>query len=909
MAQSSTSSAVSRKCLVVDGNSLLYRAFFAVRFLSTSSGQPTNALYGFAGMLLKLIADEKPDSLIVAFDAPAKTFRHEQFQDYKATRKPAPDELKAQTGLGRDLARSLGAVVLEIPGFEADDIVGTCARGAAANGYDVLIVTGDLDELQLVGGRIRVAATGRGVSDITEYTPEAVEGRFGLRPDQFVDFKALKGDTSDNIPGVQGVGDKTASRLINQFGSVEELIARVDELPAGKVKDAIAASVEQIRLSKHLATIVCDVPLDLDFSSLPSSSRTAGEAEALFRDLEFTTLARRLPPAAGAAAPAAEAVLPGAAVQDAAALAAGAQGALDFGGAPAAAEPPVATRVVGSAEELETVLARARAEGLAAFSLDLSPKGALKGVAVGFADEGVYIRLGSGADGFSVSAPELAARLQGIPAATHDMKEACLSLAKAGMAFPECREDTMLAGFLLQPGRGSYSLDWLAGRELGQDLPHGLTGWQAAATSACFIRRLVDRLDQRIRAGQLEDVYHNIEMPLAPVLARMQQEGVRLDGGYLQQLAEQLGRDIAALEGEIYALAGMDFNIGSPRQLGQVLFEKLQLPAGKRTKTGYSTDAETLESLAPSCEIAAKTLQWREYTKLKGTYADALPRLIDPATGRVHTSFNQTGAATGRLSSSEPNLQNIPVKTELGREIRAAFTAAPGCVLLSADYSQIELRLLAHMSGDEELTRCFREGEDVHVRTACALFGVGAADVTPEMRRRAKTINFSVIYGKTDFGLSKELSISVGEAHDYIAAYFQQYPRVQEYTQEILEAARRDGYVSTLFGRKRWFAELHTRDRNVRANAERAAFNAPLQGTAADIIKIAMISLDRKLADSAARMVLQVHDELVFDVPEDAVADVAALVRREMEGACSLSVPLTVEVKAGANWRDMSSVG
>jgi DNA polymerase-1 len=871
-----------KKCILVDGNSLLYRAFFAIRYLSTRDGLPTNALYGFAGMLLKLLAEEEPDCVIVAFDAPEKTFRHEEYSDYKATRAPTPDELKQQAPLARELARALGFQVLEIPGYEADDIVGTCARLAERQGYDVLVVTGDLDELQLVSDRVKVAVTGRGVSDISVYDPQAVQERFGLSPEQFVDYKALKGDTTDNIPGVPGVGDKTASKLVAQFGGLDGLLARLDEVQPERLREAIRDSREQLEASRRLCRIVTDVPLEVDFASASPASRPPGEAEDLFRRLEFESLMSRLPQAGEA---------------------------LQLPVEPRRELPDV--RWVGSEDELHQVIERVRRSPGAAFVLE-DPAGGERIISFGLDGDAVAVRLngpgGQGGlgldpgDGFRASPDCLRPLLEDPDACpvTFDLKRVCSLMAGCGVHVRAKADDLMLAGFLLQPGRGSYSLDWLAGRYLGgpDSIPPGAAGYVA--------RELAGELLGRLKTEDLEGVYRDIELPLAPVLAAMERRGVMVDRARLEDLSDRMAAELAALESAIYEIAGQRFNIGSTKQLAEVLFEKLGLPSGRRTKTGYSTDAETLEALAVDYEIARLVLQWRELSKLKGTYADALPRLVRPDTGRIHTSYNQTGAATGRLSSSDPNLQNIPIRTDIGREIRAAFVAPPGRALVSADYSQIELRLLAHLSGDEELTRCFVEGEDIHTRTACALFGVSEQDVDAEMRRRGKTINFSVLYGKTDFGLARELGVSQAEAREYIEAYFRRYPRVKELSERILAEARETGWVRTMFGRKRWIPELNARDRNVRMNAERAAFNAPLQGSAADIIKLAMIRLEQQLRGTRTQMILQVHDELVFEAPEEELEAAASLARREMEGVCRLSVPLVVDVKAGSNWRDMS---
>ncbi|MEI6915511.1 MAG: DNA polymerase I, partial [Armatimonadota bacterium] len=679
---------------------------------------------------------------------------------------------------------------------------------------------------------------------------------------------------------------------ILEFGSVEGLLARLDCLPAGRIKDAIVANQDQLKMSKQLATIITDMPLGIEFSSIPCCQRTPGEAEQLFRTLEFETLLKRLP-----AADTSNVALPA---------------SVNSISLP---EP----QIIGSQTELAQLLDTLKRQPNVSFWLDIDAHGSTERVAFGgeaFASvvsvEGARVEaqqsLGCDLGGtFSVpvSVFKDIFESEAIPKSTHNVKRAQLALSRCGIELVGCVDDTMLAAFLLQPGRRSYEIDWIALQQFGFEMGEGASAEEKSALNGALVHCLTRHLSQRIGEQELDKVYREIEIPLAPVLGRMQQAGVVVDPDLLDTISRAMTQEIASLEGQIFELAGSEFSIGSPKQLGVILFEKLQLPSLKRTKTGYSTDAETLEGLVGTHEIAAKISQWRELTKLKSTYADTLPNLIDRKTRRVHSSLNQTGAATGRLSSSDPSLQNIPIKTELGRQIRAAFVAAPGCELLSADYSQIELRLLAHFSDDDELIRCFRENEDIHVHTAVGIFQVAAEDVTDEMRRRAKTINFSVIYGKSSFGLAKEFGVSVGEAQAYIEAYFSQYPRVKEFNQEVLDRARLDGYVTTLFGRKRWFPELQTRDHNVRANAERAAFNAPLQGTAADIVKLAMISLDNLLRELPGNMVLQVHDELVFDVDRGCADQIAPIVKREMESVCELKVPLIVDVKCGENWRDM----
>lgn len=882
-----------RKLVLIDGNSLLYRAFFAMPHFSTLESQPTNAVYGFTMMLLKLVEDEKPDVLIVAFDAPAKTFRHDAFDGYKAHRKPTPDDLKAQGPLAREMVEAFNAPIFEVPGFEADDLVGTVACRASDEGYDVLIVTGDLDTLQLVGEHVKVLTPVKGVTETVTYDEKAVEARFGLTPAQFVDYKALKGDTSDNIPGVPGIGEKSACKLIQEFGSLDNILAHLDQITDSRARKALEAAPEMATQSKHLAQIVTDVPIDLDLEQCSYRKPDYDKLRDLFKRLEFKSLLRRLPEESAVAAQ-----------QDL------------F----APVEEPGEYMVVPDRNALDALLDRIReigsfvirTNGTAGHAVAAEPVGVALSTGMG---ESYYIDLAASGVTLEDLRPVLAS--DSIRKYGHNLKYEEEILMKLGIPFVEPKFDVMLASYLLNAGRGTQRLEDLALDYLGIELPapDSRTGrivtpggeWiveQLFTAQVDIIRRCVPILLERLAEMEQEKLLHEIEMPLVPILAAMELTGVAVDGEWLNALSQRLDARIKDLEQDIYTLAGMEFNIGSSKQLQTVLFDKLGLPSGKKTKTGYSTDAATLAFLAPAHEIVARILEYRELTKLKSTYADALPKLVNPNTGRIHTSLNQAVTSTGRLSSSEPNLQNIPIKTEAGREIRRAFVASPGNMLVSADYSQVELRILAHVSHDPELMKAYQEHQDIHARTATRLFGVTEDEVTSDMRRQAKTVNFAVIYGMSDFGLARSLNIPTGVARQYIESYFQQYPGVKQYANDTLKRARITGYVESLLGRRRYMSELSSPNRTYREVAERAAVNMPIQGTAADIMKLAMISVHRRLREEGlrARMVLQVHDELVFDAPRDEIDQLAALVRECMEGAFTMAVPLEVEVKVGEDW-------
>ncbi|BCW94828.1 MAG: DNA polymerase I [Fimbriimonadales bacterium] len=872
--------------VIIDGHSLLYRGFYATRPLTTSDGTPTNAVYAFTNMLLSLLERVQPDAIVVAFDAPAPTFRHEAFTEYKAHRRETPEAFRPQVEMTRRLLEAMGVPTLSEEGFEADDLVGALARYAVEQGYDALIFTGDRDQLQLINPHVRVCAPQRGVSELEIFDADAVQQKYGLTPAQIVDFKALAGDASDNIPGVPGVGEKTAVKLLQQFGSVENLLANLEQVESEKLREALRQHADQIRQSRMLATILDNAPLSINH--IPRFALTPERVQALHRVLEsyeFRSILKRLP----------------ALIEK-------------FGGAPTAVESVYETlrpEVIRNPDEatLARLLEGDAPVGMRLYgALNHLRDATLDAVALAVSpDRAVWLELGG-----SLFLPEPLTRLLNDPSRPRvvwDLKTECLLLRGAGVEAHPADFDALLAAYLWQPSRASYTLDWLCEDVLRLRLPDDEA---RPAAEACALRMLQPRLRAILEREETLRVLEQIEQPLAPILAEMEWHGVRLDAPYLQELSVRLEAEMNHVARDIYTLAGEEFNIGSPKQLGAILFEKLGLPIVKKTKTGYSTDAEVLQTLAAEHPIAALIVKYRELSKLRSTYADALPRLINPLTGRIHTKLNQTVTATGRLSSSEPNLQNIPIRTEIGREIRRAFIADPNYLLLSLDYSQIELRILAHMSGDPALMQAFERGEDIHTATASILFGVPPEQVDTELRRRAKTVNYAVLYGMSDYGLSQELGIGVGEAKQIIEQYFQRFPHIKAFTQSILEEARAKGYVRTLLGRKRDIPELHSANRNERLAAERAAINMPFQGTAADIMKLAMIRVHRRLPalEPAARMLLQVHDELLLESPDSRarVAAVAEAVRAEMEAAYPLHVPLTVDAKVGANWRDMEAI-
>ncbi len=876
---------------LIDGNSYVYRAFFAIRGLTDSSGRPTNAVFGFTNMLLKIMREREPGAVICAFDTPHPTARHELFEDYKAHRPDTPDDLISQMPLVKDMVRAFGIPLFEVPGYEADDVLATLAERGAKEGMNVYIVTSDKDMLQLVGGPVKVYDP---MKDI-EYDEAAVEERFSVPPSRVVEYMALVGDASDNIPGVKGVGEKTAKALLAQFKSLEDLMEHADTIEKPRLKKLISEGVENIKLSRQLAEIQKDVPLEDAEGALRPPAPDNEKLFGMFRDLGFTSLMKLIP---GESAPAAK---------------------------------PAECRAVLDLDTLGSVLSAVK--DAVAFDTEATGRDAMRDALVGFSlftGEGTadYVPLSHR----YIGAPEQVNPAQAMDALRpvmedesvakvgHNLKFDILMLRKEGVEVRGPLHDTMIASYLLTPQKAAHSLEAAALEHLGRkktpfkevagkdtfDMVELDRATPYAAQDAELAWGLRDVLFPRLREEGLEEIYLTMEMPLISVLARMEAVGMKLDVEKFSDVSKELERGLDSIGQRIFFLAGEEFNINSPKQLAKVLFENMGLKPGKKKKTGYSTDQSVLEELAREHELPQEILNWRSLSKLKNTYADVLPRLINPATGRLHTSFNQTVTATGRLSSSDPNLQNIPIRGEWGPRIREAFVADEGSVIISADYSQIELRILAHLSEDETLVDAFLNDIDVHSRTASEIFDVPLEEVTSEQRRVAKTVNFGVIYGQTPFGLSASLGIPRWEAEQYITNYFVRHPGVQSYQTDVLARATREGYVQTMFGRKRPLPELQSKAHNMRQLGERMAVNTPIQGTAADIIKLAMIRLDRMLEKKglATRMLLQVHDELVLEAPRGEAEQASALIREAMEEAAELRVPLKVDLGTGANWAE-----
>ncbi len=876
---------------LVDGTALAYRAHFAMirNPLRNSKGQETSASHGYLAALLKILREEKPEYMAVAFDRPEPTFRKERFPAYKATREKAPEEMVAQFPWIKQLTEALGIAVLEKPGFEADDLIGTAARRAEQAGLEVRIVSGDKDMMQLVTGRTLIYEP-KGPELIGA---EGVREKFGVPPERVVDVLGLMGDSSDNVPGVPLIGPKKAAALVQEFGSVEEVLARAPEGKPGKMRDNLIEFADQARLSRELVTIDRDVPIEISFDRLHPGRKDRERLVRLVADeLEFSGMLNELFADGGGEADA--------------------TGYRTVKGGPALAELARDLRRSGFfVVDTETT-------GLDALSADI--------VGASFSwksGEATYVPWSDEAKA------ALRPVLEGgaLPKGGQNMKYDAQVLLTHGIALSPLAFDTMLASYLLEPGRGTHNLDAMSLRHLGvrkiateeligrgkgqitmAEVEEEEVARYAAEDADCTFRLVEFFRPQLVEQGLL-GLFEEVEMPLVPVLVAMERAGVKLDAGFLRAMGAEMEEASTRLIAELHELAGEPFNVNSPKQLGPILFEKLEIQKGsrrrvRRTRTGaYATDAETLENFAAH-PIVAKLLEHREITKLKSTYVDALPQMVHPGTGRIHSSFNQAVAATGRLSSNDPNLQNIPIRTEMGRRIRKAFVAEEGCLLLSADYSQIELRLMAHLSGDPALTDVYRRGGDVHVETAARMFHVEPAKVTREQRGSAKAINFGILYGMGPQRLAQNLSITMDAAREFLEAYFREFPGVRAFQQQAVERARAEGFVTTLLGRRRAIPEIASPDPGVRANAENMAKNTPVQGTAADLIKVAMIRIHKRLAREglASRMILQVHDELVFEGPRAEMDALGRLVRAEMEGALALSVPVIADVGIGANW-------
>lgn len=925
--------------ILVDGHALAYRAYFALNPTNsqdnrwvTSKGEPTAGVYGFASVLLRIFDQERPDYLAVAFDT-GKTFRDAIYPEYKATRAKMPDDLKTQIERIRQLVDAFNIPRLELENYEADDVLGTIARQAEEEGLGVKIITGDKDLLQLVTGRVIVnLPVGGRMADAKDYTPAEVEAFLGVRPDQVVDYKAMVGDKSDNIPGVAGVGEKTASSLLQQYDSLDEIYKNLDKLPAG-VRAKLDTNRDSAYKSQKLARIVTDAPIKLEMQNAVTADFDAEKVDAIFRELEFRTLRASLSKLTTRAIP------PGGAHQMAL-----------FSSARAEVEEAVdvasiRTLVVDTPELFQQCCAELANAPLIAFDTETSSTDPMRARLVGISlctlpGKAWYIPVGHLLPGSSqLSLDEVRARLAPILAdpairkAGHNIKYDALVLKRHGMPVSPLSFDTMIAEFLVNPNSRNLGLKSLAWIRLGYQMTkiEELIGSGKNQVSMEYVEisrvapyagadaestfRLVPIMEQELEKAGASKLMHELEMPLVGVLAEMEENGIAVDIPLFQRFGQELLTRLVELEQQIYAAAGLQFNLNSTQQLSKVLFENLKLPPpdrGKKTTSGlYSTSADVLETLRGQHPVISWILEYRELSKLKSTYVDTLPQVVNPETGRIHTSFNQAGAVTGRIASSEPNLQNIPTRTDQGRRVREGFIADPGWVLLSVDYSQIELRIAAHMSQDQAMLDAFRTGKDIHATTAAAIYHVKLEEVTKEQRRHAKAINFGLIYGMGNFGLSQSAEMTLAEAENFSKAYFEEFPGVKLFLDNLRKQAARQGYVETLLGRKRYFPGLAGQsNQQIRQREEREAINAPIQGTAADIMKLAMLRIPPaiKQAGLKARLILQVHDELVLECPNEELHATIHVVQNEMENAFKLDIPLSTEARSGINWGIMNVV-
>ena len=925
----------AKRFFILDGTALAYRAYFSMisRPLINSKGQNTSAVFGFANYLMKILADEKPDYLVAVFDTAEPTFRHKKYPEYKATREKMPEEMASQLGHIKKMLNAFGVPTVERPGFEADDVIGTLALLAAKEDIDVFMVTGDKDFMQLITPKIKMYKPGKSGTDMEIVDEKGVEKKFGVKPDQVIDVLALTGDAVDNVPGIKGIGEKTAIPLIQQFGTVEKVLAGTDKIDKPALKEKLKTGKEMALLSKWLVTIKTDVPLGVDFHTLKEKNPDQPAIVKLFNALEFRSLLNRAQQLVSSAESNTSDEEPAAVEETESAEA-------DYGNISTVRH---SYKLITRADELEKVAEKLKKADIVSMDTETTSVDALNAKLVGIAlsikpHEAYYVNVASDeGDLFSgdeagrgVAAKDAVKILkpifesQKIGKIGQNLKYDMLVLSNYGTRTRGVDFESMVAAYVVNPD-SQHNLDALAKEYLKyepvpiEDLigkgknqknmrevpPEVVAEYSGEDADVALL--LADALRKKLEKLNLLELCQKMEFPLVEVLTEIEKTGVKIDTEILGQISKELERMIENLAADIYKHAGEEFNINSPKQLGDILFNKMKLPSGRKTKTGYSTDVFVLEELSAQHPIADYILSYRKLSKLKSTYVDALPTLINPRTGRVHTSFNQTVAATGRLSSSDPNLQNIPIRGEMGKEIRKAFVPGEkGWVMMSADYSQIELRVMAHICRDEGLIEAFQKHEDIHRTTASKVFGVAPDKVTSDMRRKAKEVNFGLLYGIGPYGLKIRLGISQAEAKEVIDTYFQRFPRVREYIDGTLAFARKHGYVETLLGRRRYLANINSKNSAVRMAEERQAINMPIQGTAADMIKLAMVGIFREMEkqEMSSKMILQVHDELVFEAPKDEVKKLESLVRDGMTNALKLSVPVEVDVGTGPNWLD-----
>ena len=883
-----------KKFILVDGQGLLYRAFYALPQLTTTYGQVVNAAYGFTMILIRLLEEEKPEYMVITFDTPVPTFRHKEFKEYKAHRKKMPDELISQIPLIREIIDNYNIATCSKEGYEADDVIGTLAKEAEKRDCDTIIVTGDKDAFQLISPHTKIMTTIKGVTEVKIYDEEGIRKKYGVDPRKIVDILALKGDSSDNIPGVPGIGEKTAVALIKEFGSVENILSNTDNISKKSLREKIKKYKDQIKISKMLATIIREVPIKYDFDSFKVKQPNYEELWKIFKKLEFKNLLKKTAPKINHE------------------------------------KTKLKFDLIDTEEKLEGLTNKIIERKYLSFYLVTSSDNAISSNILGIAlclkdNENYYIPL------FALNLIENPHRLslelvlsklgpyfenQGIIKICHNLKFNFIVLWRHKVEIKGNNFDTMIAAYLLNPSSENYNLrnifweylKYLKNNENMEGKKDEIISIEDACEKAQNILKLKDVLEEKMEDKKLISLFRKLEIPLVKILANMEINGIKVNIDFLKEMSQQVNTRLGELKKTIYNLSGTEFNINSPKQLSVILFERLKLPVIKKTKTGYSTNADVLNTLAPQHKVVSFILEYRELEKLKNTYIDKLPFLVNTKTNRIHTSFHQTVTSTGRLSSSEPNLQNIPVRTEMGREIRKAFIAEEGFILLSADYSQVELRILAHLSQDESLLNAFKNDEDIHAHTASGIFGIDQNIISEQMRRMAKVINFGIIYGMSSYGLARNLGVGREEAEKYINNYFFRYQGVKKYIEREKEEARKKGYVVTLLNRRRYLEGINSKDKNIREFNERIAINAPIQGSAADLIKLAMIKIDESFKKERfkSRLLLQIHDELIFEIYQTELEKAKSIIKEIMEHSLELSVPIKVNLKTGNNWAELN---